>query len=209
MKNLLRRFALFLLMQNVAFLAAVTDTSAQPQPPPKFSAKVPSSILTPDTVETRIGTLRFFDGLPDSDTVKKVYDNLDFSRGVETFMAGMPAASVYAVCERMLDARTLFHYYATGITPAMAASKPGTGSAYAVGVHDSMGRYFDGSKIYKVTLPAPIPVGQFWSFTVYDNQTRSMLETDQKLAGLDSTLPGLKKNDDGSVTVWFAPKAPS
>jgi hypothetical protein len=468
MKDLLGGFALLLLMQNVAFLAAVPDASAQTQPPPKFSAKVPSSILTPDTVETRIGTLKFFDGLPDSDTVKKVYDNLDFSRGVETFMAGMPAASVYAVCEgmseagvkrnvgiaitedlmdarslfltpnsttvyvimcldlkdgpivaevppnvlgpiddayfrfvsdvgltgpdrgkggkylvvssdykgelpstgyflaksptysnalfyrafvqngdvaaavrnvkanariypltaasnppaqqfanisgvqfntihandfhfyeelnavlqnepadafdaetvglfaavgikkgkpfapdtrmkailteavavgnataraivfasrdartqfypdrqwiagfiggssefaaggeRMLDARTLFHYYATGITPAMAASKPGTGSAYAVGVRDSMGMYFDGSKTYKVTLPAPIPVGQFWSFTVYDNQTRSMLETDQKLAGLDSTQPGLKKNDDGSVTVWFAPKAPA
>ena len=36
-----------------------------------------------------------------------------------------------------------------------------------------------------------------------------MLETDQKLAGLDSTLPGLKKNADGSVTVWFGPKAPA
>src|SRR5580692_12002234 len=33
--------------------------------------------------------------------------------------------------ERMLDARSLFHYYAAGITPAMAYSKPGTGSAYA------------------------------------------------------------------------------
>ena len=54
---------------------------------------------------------------------------------------------------------------------------------------DSQGRYFDGGKTYKVTLPAPIPAGQFWSFTIYDNQTRSMLETDQKLAGLDSTLP--------------------
>jgi hypothetical protein len=110
--------------------------------------------------------------------------------------------------ERMLDARTLFHYYATGITPAMAASKPGTGSAYAVGVRDSMGHYLDGGKTYKVTLPAPIPARQFWSFTVYDNQTRSVLETDQKLAGLDSNQPGLQKDADGSVTVWFAPKAP-
>jgi hypothetical protein len=111
--------------------------------------------------------------------------------------------------ERLLDARTLFHYYATGITPAMAAAKPGTGSAYAIAARDSQGRYFDGGKTYKVTLPAPIPAGQFWSFTIYDNQTRSFLETDQKLAGLDSTLPGEKKNPDGSVTVWFAPKAPA
>ena len=111
--------------------------------------------------------------------------------------------------ERMLDARTLFHYYATGITPAMAFSKPGTGSAYAYAARDSMGRYLDGSKTYKITLPAPIPAGQFWSFMVYDGQTRSMLETDQKLAGLDSNKPDIKKNADGSVTVWFGPKAPA
>jgi hypothetical protein len=111
--------------------------------------------------------------------------------------------------ERMLDARTMFHYAATGITPAMADAKPGTGSAYAFAVRDSTGIYLDGSKTYKITLPAPVPVGQFWSFTVYDNQTRSMLETDQKLAGIDSNQPGIKKNEDGSVTVWFSPKSPA
>jgi hypothetical protein len=111
--------------------------------------------------------------------------------------------------ERMLDARTLFHYYATGITPAMAFAKPGTGSAYAYAARDAKGEYLDGGKTYKITLPAPIPVGQFWSFMVYDGQTRSMLETDQKLAGLDSTQKDIKKNTDGSVTVWFGPKAPA
>ena len=40
--------------------------------------------------------------------------------------------------------------------------------------------YFDGAKTYKVTLPPNIPVKNFWSFTVYDNQTRSMLETPQR-----------------------------
>jgi hypothetical protein len=111
--------------------------------------------------------------------------------------------------ERMLDARTVFHYFATGVTPAMAEAKPGTGSAYAGSFCDSRGRYFEGGKTYKVTLVAPVPAAQFWSFTVYDNQTRSMLETDQKLAGIDSNQPGIKKNADGSVTVWFAPAPPA
>ena len=62
----------------------------------KYAAKVPPSVTTPDTVETRIGTLKFRDGLPDADTVQKVYDNLDFARGVEAFLLGMPAASVQA-----------------------------------------------------------------------------------------------------------------
>ena len=414
---------------TVAIAWPLAGTVANAQTAPKYSAKVPSYITTPDTVETRIGKLKFFDGLPDPETVQKVYDNLDFARGVEAFLSGVPAASVYAACEglsqvgvkrnggigitenlmdarslfltpnsttvyvvscmdlkdgpivvevppgvlgpvddayfrwvqdvgltgpdkgkggkylfvppgykgklpskgyhvvqsptygnvifyrafvqggdiaaavkgvkakariyplskvgnplqptfvnlsglqfntidantfhfyeeinaiiqhepsdafdpeivglfaaigikkgkpfapdarmkgiltdaiavanatarailfsprdervklypdrqwgivfvggsyaflnngeRMLDARTLFHYYATGITPAMAYSKPGTGSAYAYAARDSMGRYLDGGKTYKITLPAPIPAKQFWAFTVYDSQ---------------------------------------
>jgi hypothetical protein len=451
----------------LAAVAIMPPAWSQGQPP-KYSAKVPPYITTPDNVDTRIGKLKFFDGLPDTETVKKVYDNLDFSRGVEAFLSGIPAASVYAACEglsqagvkrnggigimeslmdarslfltansttvyvlqcldlkdgpivaeippgvlgpvddaffrfvtdvgltgpdkgkggkylfvppgytgklpssgylvvksptysnlmfyrafvqngdiaaaangvkakariyplsaaanppmqsfvnlsgmqfntihandfhfyeevnavfqhepadafdpeivglfaaigikkgkpfapddrmksilvdaiavgnatarailfasrdertkfypdrqwstpfiggsyaffdqgeRMLDARTMFHYYATGITPAMAFAKPGTGSAYAYAARDSKGEYLDGGKTYKITLPAPIPAGQFWSFMVYDGQHRSMLETDQQLAGLDSNQKGIKKNADGSVTVWFAPKAPA
>jgi len=111
--------------------------------------------------------------------------------------------------ERMLNARTLFHYYATGITPAMAFARPGTGSAYTYGARDAKGEYLDGGKTYKITLPAPIPAANFWSFTAYDDQTRSMLETDQKLAGIDSNDKNVKKNADGSVTVWFGPKAPA
>ena len=110
--------------------------------------------------------------------------------------------------ERLLDARTMFLYYATGITPAMANAKPGTGSAYAAAFLDSQDRPLDGAKTYKVTLPGPVPAKQFWSFTAYDNQTRSLLETDQKTAGIDSHANGLKANTDGSYTVWFAPSAP-
>ena len=59
-----------------------------------FNNKIPENILTPDKVKTRIGTLKFFDGQPDADTVQMVYDNLDFLRGVETFLNGMPATSI-------------------------------------------------------------------------------------------------------------------
>lgn len=110
-----------------------------------------------------------------------------------------------AGAERLLDARTLFFYYATGVTPAMAVAKVGAGSAYALAVRDGAGNYFDGAKTYKVTLPAPVPAKDFWSLVVYDNQTRSLLETGQKRAGVDSTSHNLAVNADGSVTVWFGP----
>jgi hypothetical protein len=91
----------------------------------------------------------------------------------------------------------------------MSMARVGTGSAYAGALRDTKGSEFDGGKAYKITLPGPIPAKEFWSFVVYDNQTRSLLETDQKSAGLDSNAKGLKKNPDGSITVWFGPKAPA
>ena len=84
---------------TLAVLALAAAMPARAQNTPKYSAKVPPYITTPDEVDTRIGKLKFFDGLPDSETVKKVYDNLDFVRGVETFLSGIPASSVYAACE--------------------------------------------------------------------------------------------------------------
>ena len=71
---------------------------------PEYKADVPSSILTPDKVETRIGTLRFTDGAPDANTVELVYDNLDFVRGVDAFLDGIPAASIYAISEGFREA---------------------------------------------------------------------------------------------------------
>ncbi|MFT5699171.1 MAG: hypothetical protein ACI8ZB_002028 [Desulforhopalus sp.] len=110
--------------------------------------------------------------------------------------------------ELVLDDRIMFHYAATGITPSMVTPKVGTGSVYAASAKDNKGQYLDGGKTYKVTLPAPIPVNNFWSYMVYSGQHRSMLETDQKSAGLDSTMPSVKPNQDGSYTVWFGPEAP-
>jgi hypothetical protein len=66
---------------------------------PKMVTDIPASITTPDSVETRLGTLRFFDGFPDEATVQKVYDNLDFQRGVQAFLAALPAADTCALRE--------------------------------------------------------------------------------------------------------------
>ena len=62
-----------------------------------YNSSIPQDILTPDTVQTRIGTLSFVDGVPTEDTAKFVFDNLDFLRGIEVFLNMMPAASVEAI----------------------------------------------------------------------------------------------------------------
>ncbi len=61
-----------------------------------MATEIPSAITIPDSVDTRLGTLRFVDGFPDDTTVERVFDNLDFQRGVQAFLAAMPAASVGA-----------------------------------------------------------------------------------------------------------------
>ena len=66
-------------------------------PTPGFNNKIPDKIMTPDKVETRIGTLNFVDGVPTAETTQKVYDHLDFLRGVEVFLNFVPAASLEAV----------------------------------------------------------------------------------------------------------------
>ena len=78
---------------------------------------------------------------------------------------------------RKLNARTWFFYSITGITPAMCMRLENVGSQYLMTVKDSQGNAFDGGKTYKATLPPKIPAARFWSFTVYDNQSRSMLDT--------------------------------
>jgi hypothetical protein len=98
------------------------DPTTTPQRP-KMATDVPVAITTPDRVETRLGTLRFFDGLPDEATVEKVYENLDFLRAVQAFLDSLPAAALCAmragmrtfgpdnqtmlITESLLDARTL------------------------------------------------------------------------------------------------------
>lgn len=62
-----------------------------------FQTDIPLAITIPDTVETRLGTLHFKDGFPDDATVQKLYDNLDFQRGVQAMLTAMPAASLHAI----------------------------------------------------------------------------------------------------------------
>jgi hypothetical protein len=104
-------------------LATLTTVDAQPVKY-KMTTDIPASITTPDKVETSLGTLRFFDGFPDDATVKKVYDNLDFQRGVQAFLTALPASSMYEtrkgyrtfgpdnqtvlIAESFLDSRTLY-----------------------------------------------------------------------------------------------------
>jgi hypothetical protein len=89
----------------VAIVAAVcltvgfTPVNAQPLSGPpaapglKYSTPMPPGVASPDKVETRLGTLKFFDGFPDKASVDKLYDNLDFQRAVQAYLLAIPAVN--------------------------------------------------------------------------------------------------------------------
>ena len=108
-----------------------------------------------------------------------------------------------------LDAAVLYYFNAGGVTPAMAKTAVGVGSDYAGAYFDSKKQPFDGSKTYKLHLPPNVPVNNFWAVTIYDTQSRSMLQTGQKFPTVGSQTKGIEKNADGSFDVYFAPKPPA
>jgi len=106
------------------------------------------------------------------------------------------------------DARVMFHYPYTAVTPAMAVSVAGVGSDYGIAYKDSKKSPLDGSKTYKLHIPPNPPAKDFWALTMYDNQTRSMLQTGQPYPTVGSQTKGIKQNADGSYDIYFAPKPP-
>lgn len=110
---------------------------------------------------------------------------------------------------RKLNSATNFFYMATGITPAMCMRLTGIGSQYIYAMRDSAGTYLDGARNYRLTLPADIPESRFWSLLLYDNQTRSMLQTDQQFPRLGSQSGTVETNPDGSTDIYFGPTAPA
>lgn len=112
---------------------------------------------------------------------------------------------------RTLDARTAFFYTATGVTPAICMNVPEIGSQSLGTFLDGGGDPMDGTKTYRLKLPRGIPAAKFWSLTLYDTQTRSMLQTSQiyPRAGSQSyPTPAAEADRDGSTTIYMSPEKP-
>lgn len=109
---------------------------------------------------------------------------------------------------RLLDARAAFHHLATVVTPAMAASPVGAGSAFAYTAEDADGRWLDGGHSYRLRLPRHIPAKTSWSVCVYDCQTRSLLATDALCPSVGSLSGTVEANADGTTDVCFGPTPP-
>jgi hypothetical protein len=106
-----------------------------------------------------------------------------------------------------LDERTTWFYEAVGVSVGMMGRTVGLGQVYLESSKDSQGRWLDGSRHYQLRVPPDAPVAQFWSFTVYDNETRCFVDTGEQPDR--SSRDDLVTNADGSVDLYFGPTAPA
>ncbi len=83
----------------------------------------------------------------------------------------------------------------------------GAGSAYLSSYKDNEGAFLNGSNSYRLTVPTDVPIANFWSVTVYDNDTRSMISNDQKRIARGST-DEIEVNADGTVDLYYGPQLP-
>jgi hypothetical protein len=107
-----------------------------------------------------------------------------------------------------VDERLHYTYGAIYTSPAIGVMKAGPGTNYVQAFKDKDGNRFDGSKSYRLHVPANVPASAFWSLTLYSSDSRSMLQNSQNDAAR-SSYDKLKTNADGSVDLFFGPKAPA
>jgi hypothetical protein len=98
-------------------------------------------------------------------------------------------------------------YYTGTYYPKKIGTKPAT--QYLFPLADKNGNELQAGKTYSFTMPAEVPVEQFWSLIIYDLETFAFIYNPLERAGLSSfDLPHMQKNSDGSVTIYFGPEPP-
>jgi len=111
-----------------------------------------------------------------------------------------------------IDERVVWFYEAVTSTEGMVNPTVGKGQVYLTTKRDSKGNLLRADKTYRLRVPADVPAAQFWSLTLYSENTRMIYENGQQTArsaSIDSRLKDLKRNADGSVDLYIGAKAPA
>jgi hypothetical protein len=84
----------------------------------------------------------------------------------------------------------------------------GSGQFYLMAIKDKDGQALDGGNTYRLAVPAKAPVRQYWSATAYDRVTHAFIREMERFSR-SSQNPDLRTNADGSVDIFFGPRAPA
>ena len=106
-----------------------------------------------------------------------------------------------------IDAQTAYTYEAITVTEASTQNLVDAGIQYLAAYKDDAGKWLDGGKAYELVVPRDVPMLNFWSVVLYDNDTRCMIVNPQGKTEVNSRQ-ALVKNADGSVRLVFSPTKP-
>ncbi len=101
-----------------------------------------------------------------------------------------------------------YTYEAITTSKGMVLNNVGSGSKYLGAYIDSEGDWLDGKNTYEIVVPKDAPANQFWSITVYDNDTRCIIQNEQGQSDISSVMDGLKIEGDGNIKDYVGPSAP-
>ncbi|MFF6887959.1 DUF1254 domain-containing protein [Streptomyces sp. NPDC012421] len=127
------------------------------------------------------------------------YKSFDFELGQETDTL------------LQLDERATWFYEAVTSTKGMVHPTPGAGQVFMTTKRDGDGRLLRADRTYRLRVPGDVPVAQFWSLTLYSEDTRRPYDnggTEIRSVSLDSRDERLRRNADGSVDLYVGPTAP-
>lgn len=105
--------------------------------------------------------------------------------------------------------RAAWFYEAVSFSEAMRSRTPGVGQAYLGTYTDADGQWLDGGRAYTLHVPADPPAKLFWSVTVYDSESRCLIDNAQGRGDRGSRDADLSHNPDGSVDLYFGPEPPT
>jgi len=106
-----------------------------------------------------------------------------------------------------LDGRAAWLYEAVTNDIAMHGQKTGKGQIYMASYKDKDGDWLDGGKDYTLHIPADAQAEAFWSLTVYEVSTRTLINNKHEIADRSSRMD-LSMNKDGSVDLYIGPNKP-
>src|SRR5271154_2337927 len=129
------------------------------------------------------------------------------NQGIRWFPAAMPEV-IEAVQSGYADPDT-YPVDTRGVTYTLGFTgikRIGSAQFYLMANKAKDGLAFDGASTYRLTMPANAPVKQYWSVTVYDRETHALVRNMPR-ASVASIDPEIQKNADGSIDIYFGPKA--
>jgi hypothetical protein len=101
-----------------------------------------------------------------------------------------------------VDARGLMYTYGF-----IGIKRLGTAQFYLLNIQDKDRKGYNGGQTYRMRVPPNAPMEQYWSVTVYDRQTHALVRNMPR-SSRASNATDVQRNSDGSIDVYFGPKAP-